>query len=480
MKFLNFNRATIIFILMVLCSSSIFFTSCKDKTMDGMIIITRVAGTVPVENFASGNGWRYIPKTQIVAIDPKEGKESLKVLTGDYFSAQAPAISYDATHMLFSGQLKENDPWQIWEMDLENLKTRQITNSDINCTDPDYLPDGRIVYSKSENNDSLKAGHSLNTCKSDGSESKRITFNPLTYFASGILYDGRILTLGKQVFPQEGDQILMVMRPDGTKAEMFYNGDIDCNILTKSRETMDGKILFIESKNGKDPGGKLISITYNRPLHSRTDLAEGIEGDFISVFPVESGKLLVSFRKSNLERHSLYEFDLLNKALGKEIYRDQEFEVLDAIIVEQKTRPKKLPSEVDMEVKTGLLLCQDINVGDPEWITGDTALTEAYGIEVIGLDSSMGKVRVEKDGSFYLKVIADKPFRIQTIDKDGKILKGPGSWLYLRPLERRGCIGCHQDPELVPENKIPLAVKKDPVIIPVHLDKVVEKNVLLD
>jgi hypothetical protein len=33
---------------------------------------------------------------------------------------------------------------------------------------------------------------------------------------------------------------------------------------------------------------------------------------------------------------------------------------------------------------------------------------------------------------------------------------------------------------LVPANKIPIAVKKAPVIIPVHLNNVVEKNVLLD
>ncbi|NCP21581.1 MAG: hypothetical protein GW847_06245, partial [Zetaproteobacteria bacterium] len=88
-------------------------------------------------------------------------------------------------------------------------------------------------------------------------------------------------------------------------------------------------------------------------------------------------------------------------------------------------------------------------------------------IEVLGIDKSLGIVSVEKDGSFYLKIIADTPFRIQTLDQNNRVVKGPGSWLYLRPSERRGCVGCHEDPEQVPENRQPLSANNNPVLIPV-------------
>jgi hypothetical protein len=89
-------------------------------------------------------------------------------------------------------------------------------------------------------------------------------------------------------------------------------------------------------------------------------------------------------------------------------------------------------------------------------------------------------IPVENDGSFYLKVMADTPFRIRMLDKNNNIVSQPCSWLWMRPNERRGCVGCHDDPELVPFNEVPLAVRKDPVIVPVHITEIKEKIVELE
>ena len=105
------------------------------------------------------------------------------------------------------------------------------------------------------------------------------------------------------------------------------------------------------------------------------------------------------------------------------------------------------------------------------------SLPAADRIEIIGVDSSLGVVKVEQDGSFYLKVTADMPFKIKTLDANGNTLNGPGSWIWLRPNERRGCIGCHEDHEMVPANRVALAVKNHPVAIPVHISGV-KKNKL--
>ena len=96
------------------------------------------------------------------------------------------------------------------------------------------------------------------------------------------------------------------------------------------------------------------------------------------------------------------------------------------------------------------------------------------------MNSSLGTIQVEEDGSFYLKVVADTPFRIQSVDNEGHVLQGPCGWIWLRPNERRGCVGCHEDHELSPDNRVPLAVKKSPVTISVHLNNGVEKKVLAD
>lgn len=448
--------------------------------MDGMIICTQVAGKSLDVNYITGDSWKYLPDARIVALDPDKPGGSLKVLTEGYYSARSPEISYDGKYLLFAGQQKQNDPWQIWEMNLADLKTRQVTTSLENSTDPAYLPGGRLVFSKGSVNDTLKAGHSLYTCNLDGSDIKRITFNPHTYFGSTVLKDGRVLTISRQLYPDHRDPVLMILRPDGTKAELFYKGTEGSALFSREWETSNGKIVFIESDKGSMQGGKVISINYNRPLHTRVNLTSGIKGDFHTVFPLTSGRLLVSYRPSEADRYALYEFDQGNKVLGKAIYNNPDYDVLEAVVVEKHERPKKLPSELDMGVKSGLLLCQDINVLDPQSAGIASRFPKASKIEVMGIDSSLGVIQVEKDGSFYLKVIADKPFQIRTFDENGRVLYRPCGWIWIRPNERRGCVGCHEDHEQVPENRVPLAVKNLPIGVPVHIIKVKEKKVSLE
>jgi hypothetical protein len=410
-------------------------------------------------------------------MDPSKPEASEKVLTGNFYSARSPHISFDGNYMLFAAQQKQNEPWQIWEMDLNNLKSRQITSSKENCIDPAYLPLGRLLFSKYSANDTLKAGHSLYICNSDGTNLRRITFNPHTYLASNVLSDGRILAIGRQVFPAQGVPMYMVLRPDGTKSDLFYKGAEGSNLNSPGLETNTGKIVFIESDKSNPEDGNLISINYNRPLHSRVNLSKEIKGDFRSVFPQQNGRFLVSYRKSESERYSICEFDPEKKELGKAIYSNKEYDVIEMVVTGKHERPKKLPSEVDMGVKSGLLMCQDINVPDRQ---PTSSFSKASRIKIIGIDSTLGYVDVAEDGSFYLKVMADKPFQIQIVDKDGHVTNSSCGWIWLRPNERRGCVGCHEDPEIVPGNRVPLAVKKSPVIVPMHINKVVEKKVSLE
>ena len=478
---MNRKRAAIVILIIIsIGSSGIFMQSCREKSMEGMIILSEVAGKIQDINYVNGSSWRYIPQSRIVLTDPGKSGNSSKVLTYNFFSACSPQISYDSKNLLFAAQQKQNDPWQIWEMNLTNSKIRQVTSSHENCIDPDYLPDGSIIFSRLNVNDTLKAEHTLYTCNPDGSKLTRITFNPHTYFASTVLRDGRVLSLTRQVFPDTGGQSFVALRPDGTKAELFYEGTDGSTLANRARETADGKIVFIESDKKSQNSRNIISISYNRPLHTRENLTSEIKGDFNNVFPLPSGTMLVSYRPTETDRFALYEFDPVKKVLGKSVFSSADYDVLEAVQVRKIDRPKKLPSEIDMGVKTGLLLCQDLSVSDLKSAGIASSHSKAYQIEVIGIDSSLGVVQVEKDGSFYLKVMADKPFKFRTLDDKGNVLGKSCDWIWIRPNERRGCVGCHEDHEMVPENRVPLAVKNLPVNIPVHINKVKEKSVSLE
>jgi hypothetical protein len=456
-----------------------FLISCKKKSVSGKLIITQVPGTMRNYNFNSGDSWRYLPEARIAALDPDD-PSSLDVLTDDFYSACFPDISYDGKNMLFAAQQNQGDQWQIWEMNLNNRKYRNVISCDDNCADPVYLPGGRMVFSKLTINDTIRSGHALYTCNLDGSSLKQITFHPGSNFASTVLKDGRLLTICKLLLPEPENQMLMVMRPDGTKADMFYKSAPDFVNTCRARETSDGKIVFVEALSDKELSGDLVSIKYNRPLHSRENLTTEIDGSFNSVFPFQKDKLLVSYRNSPEERYALCEFDTEKKSLGRTLYQDKDYDIMDINAASKYERPKKLPSEVDLHVKTGLLLCQDINFMGLQDSLRKPAVPVASMIEILGIDSTYGVVKVEKDGSFYLKVLADTPFRIRTLDDNGHVIHGPCSWLWLRPNERRGCVGCHEDPELVPANRIPIAVRSDPKIIPVHITSIKDKTVELE
>lgn len=444
--------------------------------MEGMILITQVAGDLQERNYFNGNSWRFFSESRIVALNSDNSEEKLRVLTEDYFSACSPKISYDGESMIFTAQKKKNDIWQIWEMNLKNLEVKQVTSSNENCIDPAYLPGGRVVFSKLSRIDIVKKGNSLYTCNLDGSEISQITFNPHAYFASTVLQDGRILTISRALYPNQKDGMFMVLRPDGSKQELFFKGVEESDIHSRGWETNDGKVVFTESYKNKKEGGNIIAVNYNRPLQSRVNLTSEIKGDFYNVSPLKANRVLVSYRLSENEPYGLYEFNTENKTLGKAIYKDKNYNVIEAVVVKKKERPRKLPSELDMAKKTGLLLCQDINFYDTESEKNKSTSSKAVSIEVMGIDSLLGTVDVEQDGSFYLKVFADTPFRIRTIDKKGKVVKGPGSWIYVRPNERRGCVGCHEDNEQVPENKQPLSVKKEPITIPVQSKEIYKKK----
>lgn len=476
------NRIRVILIFCTLAAfgfAGIFLSSCKKRSLEGMIIFTQVSGEVQDINLSAAEAAGQKTESRIAAIYSGKNSSQPVILTREFYSARSPEISSDGTMMLFSAKQKTDDTWQIWEMDLEKSKTRKITSVPENCFDPAYLPNGRVIFSRQTVEDNLKSILTMASCNPDGSDITQVTYNPYNYSASTVLKDGRVLVLSGEPENEDSDAVFMVLRPDGTKNQLFYKGPAGSHPATCGRETAFGGIVFIESDKEKADRGDVISIRYNHPLHTRTDLSAGIEGNFIAVFPLKSGKLLVSYRKSESEKYALHEFDPENKSIGPPVYGSNDFNITEVVVGQKTERPKKLPSEVDMGVKTGLILCQDVNVHNMGE-SFSSEFSEVNRIRIIGADSSLGEFEPAKDGSFYLKVIADTPFRIQAIDDKGNVTGKPCGWIYLRPNERRGCVGCHEDNEMVPDNKVSLAVGQAPVNIPVHIGKVVEKKVSLE
>ncbi len=120
-----------------------------------------------------------------------------------------------------------------------------------NCTDPAYLPGGKgCIKPKYTENDTVKKSYSpLFTV-----ESRRDPVLPRSPSVPAFVCfcgaerrpDSNQST--KRTLPSvKKDAVLTVLRPDGTKAELFYSGPGNSILLSRAQETEDGRIIFAES-----------------------------------------------------------------------------------------------------------------------------------------------------------------------------------------------------------------------------------------
>lgn len=421
--------------------------SCDSHHFEGKIVAVEQSD---VE--LTGEGAR------LVLLDPEKPDSKGRAFLEDFHSACAPSISYDGRYLVFQGKEIAGDPWQIWMLDLKKGSRTRITELEENCTSPLVLPDMTILFSR-ERLVKGKVVHDLWRCGMDGCCLTRVTHNPAKNLYASILQEGRVLYYSTQEYPESRKAVLMVMRPDGTKAELYTPGGCGLVPVSGGSESPDGHIYFISG------AGKLSRVLHHRPLHTFEDLSGNLEGSFASVHALKDGRILVSYRPSGTEHYAIYRYEP-GSGDAPSLLFSSEKDLTDPVpVTSMKVRPRILPSAVNPGNPTGLLMSQDINhsmLPLHEGITGDTL---ASLIRISTLDGELGQEEVKKDGSFYLKLDADIPFRMETLNSQGEILRGPSDWIYLRPGERRACTGCHADPELAPENVQPLAVREDPVVL---------------
>ncbi len=83
----------------------------------------------------------------------------------------------------------------------------------------------------------------------------------------------------------------------------------------------------------------------------------------------------------------------------------------------------------------------------------------------------LGVAPVEKDGSFHIRVPSQTPLSFQLLDEQGMAVSRQYTWSWVMPGESRGCIGCHEDREMVPPNKLARAVLKPEVKLSIPADR---------
>jgi hypothetical protein len=188
-------------------------------------------------------------------------------------------------------------------------------------------------------------------------------------------------------------------------------------------------------------------------LAGQTDVAQP-EGEAIGpVAELAQGEWLVSLREKT-GRFGLYYWDAASRHTTP-VERLASASAVEPVIVAPRTPPKEFPSGLVPTRTAGNLLCLNARVSRSPMNGAAVETVRAYTRDADGRSALLGQTGVERDGSFYIQVPADRPLRMELADASGRTVRAEQGWFWMRPSEQRICVGCHAGPEHAPDNKAP-------------------------
>ncbi len=197
-------------------------------------------------------------------------------------------------------------------------------------------------------------------------------------------------------------------------------------------------------------------------------------GRFTAPFPLNGNWILASHAPWYDRRLNAYSLQLLNLETREMrlVYDDPDMSDVDAIPIAPRPVPPVRPSvRPPTASKTGFVFCQSVFNSDLPFDRRDVAAVRVLEAEQVGLSMNgnlgfqtrlLATVPLASDGSFHVEVPADVPFRFALVDAAGKTLVHETEFLYVRPGERKGCVGCHEPKPTSNPNTRGLAVSAPP------------------
>ncbi len=421
---------------------------------------------------------------------------STKTISQGFHSASDPEVSFDGSRILFAGKREAADAWSIFEVNIDGSNgasrplrdLRQVTSGPIDCRSPGYQstlytlkpigvpsePEYHLTFvarSGAVNEHGGSPATSLYACNLDGSAVRRLTYNLSSDMDPFIQSDGRLLFAGWQRsgfnHGLHGRVALFGVNIDGTDYAAFST-DEGKRIKHMPCTTAKGLAVFVEAdKLPWDGAGTLGSVRLRRPLHSYQRVTREDDGLFHSPSPLPDGDILVSRRSNNgSDTHAVGRLD---PSTGKFelIFDDPAYHDIQAKAIYARPEPDGRSTTVNIEDPNGKLYCLDVGMSDLQLPKGTVerlrviegippasfsgAFQSAAVIPALAQRRILGEIDIEPDGSFNIEIPANTPIELQILDADGMALRRCG-WIWAKNREPRGCIGCHEDGELTPEN----------------------------
>ena len=383
----------------------------------------------------------------------------------------SPSVSFDGRSVLVS-MAKDDEPFfHIYRIGVEGGRPRRLTDGPFHDIDPAELPDGRIVFTSTRIG-TFEEYHSppartLFTMNADGGGIRPLTHTLIFDNEPEVLADGRILFIRSDNFFDRGkvETMLHAVYPDGTHGYTEFALDNAPEYGKRLRAFYcgspapmpDGRVAFVSQ-----PG-----ITVGRPgsPSGRWRHFAMPAGD---VAAMQDGRLVCTIGVGT-RYQKIAILDPRNPKTEVVLLHAAETPLHSPVCIEPRPRPSRLPEEVDRQDEldlhaTGLLYCQNarftrnttagwphvraIRVLAGKGLT--TRSSHSYIVHAGSDVTELGTVPLAPDGSFFIEVPADTAIALQAVDAEGRSELNEMSWIFVRPGERRGCVGCHATRQATP------------------------------
>lgn len=398
----------------------------------------------------------------------------------------SPSVSFDG-RWIYLAMAKDDEPFfHIYRMPAEGGQPQRLTDGPFHDIDPCELPDGRIVFTSTRigtyEEYHSPPSRSLFTMNSDGTGIQPITHTFIFDNEAEVLVDGRILFIRSDNFFDRGkvETLLHAVHPDGTEGYTEFGLDIGPDYGGRLRAFYcgspapmpDGQVAFVSG-----PG-----ITVGRP-GSRAQKNFGMPAGDVAALP--DGRLLATVgtvstvtevvgKQTRPKQDVVYEKMIIFDPEGRDegavvLYESPGSPLHSPVYLGARARPPVIPpkveqSKLDDMSATGVLFCQNARFTKQTtagWqhvrairVLAGKGLTNrsshAYIVHAGSEVTELGTVPLAPDGSFAVEVPADTAIAFQAVDGEGRSELNEMSWIFVRPGEKRGCVGCHQSRQVTP------------------------------
>jgi hypothetical protein len=428
------------------------FGPSTSQSTSAQIAVDIIVTCAPVyEPLAPLRGGERFPKgAQLLLVH--EGKP--EPLVADFAATADANVSFDGKRVLFAGKRMPGDSWQIWELNLENHSLRRLIGGEGDAIRPLYLPAGRLVYARR-----TAQGFRLEAAGTDAADllapidkNAESTVLPLSYIPGNsipadVLLDGRILFESRFPLGSGSTPELYLVYSDGSGVESYR-----CDhgkARWGGKQLASGDVVFTH-------GSSLARFT--SPLASEAHIVAPLADYSGAIAETAAGDWLVSARPGAGTHYALKTWKPGASALQTVLARSDE-DLVEPVLVAPRTRPKRHPSGLH-DWNYANMMALDARLSREGDMKAAPASVRLETVDAAGDTVVTGKAPVEPDGSFFVKVPADRPIRFALLDEKGAVVRQEHGWFWIRRGEQRICVGCHTGPERSSQNRLPAVLQR--------------------